>query len=163
MYEQQDVIVENLRPGLKSINVKFKCDSINEEREVVSKQTGDTNRITEALVGDNSASVLLTLWNDDIDKMKVGSIYKLSNGYTNIFKGSLRLNVGKYGSLEEVESGGEIEINKEKNLSDKIYEQERRFRPYRDRSYSSGSGYGGSRSYGRDRSHSRDSGSRRRY
>nr|MDO8080519.1 single-stranded DNA-binding protein [Candidatus Freyarchaeota archaeon] len=164
MSEQQDVIVENLRPGLKSINVKFKCDSINEARETVSRQTGDTNRVTEALVGDSSASILLTLWNDDIDKIKVGSVYQLNNGYTNIFKGSLRLNVGKYGSLDEVENGEEIEINKENNLSDKIYEQEQRFRSYgRDRSYGSGSGYGGSRPYGRDRSYSRDSGSRRRY
>jgi replication factor A1 len=157
MSEQKDFIVENLRPGLKSVNVKFKCESINEEREIASRQTGDTNRVTEATVGDNSASILLTLWNDDIDKVKVGSVYKLNNGYTNIFKGSLRLNVGKYGSIEEVEDGESIEVNKEKNLSDKIYEQEQRFRP----SYGSGSGYGGSRPYGRDRPYNRDRGNRR--
>lgn len=84
--EQKDFIVENLRPGLKSVNVKFKIESINDEREIASRQTGDTNRVTEATVGDSSASILLTLWNDDIDKVKVGSVYKLNNGYTNIFK-----------------------------------------------------------------------------
>ena len=86
-------------------------------------------RVTEALVGDSSGSVLLTLWNEDIDKMEIGHIYQLTNGYTTIFRGSLRLNAGRYGSIEEVEDAEEIEINTENNLSDKIYEQESRYRP----------------------------------
>ncbi|MEM2134806.1 MAG: hypothetical protein QXR19_18195 [Candidatus Jordarchaeaceae archaeon] len=152
MIEPQDLIIENLRPGLKSINVKFKVKSLNEEREVVSRRTGETLRVTEALVGDNSGTILLSLWNDDIDKVKENHIYKLSNGYTSVFKNSLRLNIGKYGSLEEVEDGEEMEVNSENNLSDKVYEQERRYRPsYGD----SGSRYGGSRPYRSDRSRGR--------
>ncbi|MHA1209043.1 MAG: single-stranded DNA-binding protein [Candidatus Freyarchaeota archaeon] len=147
MQEQRDVIVEDLRPGLKGINVKFKCESINDEREIVSRQTGETMRVTEALVGDSSGSVLLTLWNEDIDKMEIGHIYQLTNGYTTIFRGSLRLNAGRYGSIEEVEDAEEIEINTENNLSDKVYEQESRYRP---RYGDSGSRYG-SRPYRRDR------------
>jgi replication factor A1 len=151
MTEPQDVIVENLRPGLKSINVKFKVESFNDEREVVSRKTGETLRVTEALVGDSSGSILITLWNDDIDKLEEGHIYQLSNGYTTVFKGSLRLNVGRYGSLEEVEDGGELEVNSENNLSDKVYEQERRYRP----SYGGrNSGYG-SRPYRSDRGRGR--------
>ncbi len=157
--ESQDLVVENLRPGLKSVNLKFKCASLNEERQVVSRQSGETNRVTEALVGDSSGSILLTLWNDDIDKVEEGHVYKLSNGYTSVFKGSLRLNVGRYGSLEEVEGGEDIEINNENNLSDKVYEQEQRYKP---RYGDTGSRYG-SRPYRRDRSHSRDRGSRRGY
>ena len=160
MSEQKDFIVDDLKPNLKSVNVKFKIESINDEREIASRQTGDTNRVTEAVIGDSSASILLTLWNDDIDKVKVGGVYKLNNGYTNIFKGSLRLNVGKYGKIEEAEGGESIEVNKEKNLSDKVYEQEQRFRRP---SYGSGSGYGGSRPYGRDRSYGSNSRGSRRY
>ena len=151
MSEQQDVIVENLRPGLKSINVKFKVESLNDEREIVSRKTGETLRVTEALVGDSSGSILLTLWNEDIDKIEVGQIYQLSNGYTTVFKGSLRLNIGRYGSLEEVEDGEDIEVNSENNLSDKVYEQERRYRP---RYGGSDSGYG-SRPYRSDRGRGR--------
>ncbi|MFB0563813.1 MAG: single-stranded DNA-binding protein [Candidatus Lokiarchaeia archaeon] len=151
MTESQDVIVENLRPGLRSINVKFKVESLNDEREVVSRKSGETLRVTEALVGDSSGSILITLWNEDIDKIQVGQVYQLSNGYTTVFKGSLRLNVGRYGNLEEVEDAEEIEVNSENNLSDKVYEQERRYRP----SYGgSGSGYG-SRPYRNDRGRGR--------
>ncbi|MGQ9723015.1 MAG: single-stranded DNA-binding protein [Candidatus Jordarchaeum sp.] len=156
MIEPQDVIIENLRPGLKSINVKFKVKSLNEEREVVSKRTGENLRVTEALVGDSSGSILLSLWNDDIDKVKENHVYKLNNGYTTVFKNSLRLNIGKYGSLEEVEDGEDIEVNNENNISDKVYEQERRYRPsYGDSGSRYGGSYGGSRPYRSDRSRGR--------
>ena len=155
MIEAQDVIVENLRPGLKSINVKFKVESLNDEREIVSRKTGETLRVTEALVGDSSGSILLTLWNDDIDKVEMGRVYQLNNGYVTVFKGSLRLNIGRYGSLEEAEESEEMDVNTENNLSNKVYEQERRFRP---RYGGQGSGYG-SRPYRNDR----DRGRGRRY
>ncbi len=156
MIEAQDVIVENLRPGLKSINVKFKVENISDEREVVSRKTGETLRVTEALVGDSSGSILLSLWNDDIDKVEEGHVYKLNNGYTTIFKGSLRLNVGRYGSLEEAAEGEELKVNSENNLSDKVYEQERRYS--RPRYGGSDSRYG-SKPYRSDR----DRGRGRRY
>jgi ssDNA-binding replication factor A large subunit len=37
-----------------------------------------------------------------IDKVETGHAYQLNNGYTTVFKGSLRLNIGRYGSLEEL-------------------------------------------------------------
>lgn len=68
------------------------------------------------------------------------------------------MNVGKYGNIEEAEDGGSMEVNKEKNLSDKVYEQEQRFsRP----SYGGSGGYGGNRSYGGGRDSSYSRGNRR--
>ena len=92
---EEYIVVEELKPGLRGINVKVKCASKNEEREVIARRTGETLRVTEALVGDETGSVLLTLWNDDIDKMEVEKNYVLSNAYTTVFKSSLRLNIGK--------------------------------------------------------------------
>jgi len=92
-------IIDDLRPNSRSINIKIKCNSKNEEREVTSRKTGENLRVTEALVGDETGSIYLTLWNDDIDKMEVDHIYKLINVYTTVFRGSLRLNIGKYGKL----------------------------------------------------------------
>ncbi len=151
-------IVDELRPGLRGINIKVRCSSKNEEREVVSRKSGETLRVTEALVGDETGSILLTLWNDDIDKMEPDHIYQLSNAYTTIFKGSLRLNLGKYGTVKEIDESTPAEIKLENNLSDKVYEQERSYRPR----------YGGDRSYGgrpyrSDRRGYRDRGSGRRY
>nr|MDO8082033.1 single-stranded DNA-binding protein [Candidatus Freyarchaeota archaeon] len=122
-------VVDELRPGLRRLNLKVRCNSKNEEREIVSRKTGETLRVTEALVRDETGSVLLTLWNDDIDKMQPDHVYQLSNAYTTVFKGSLRLNLGKYGSMEEINESTPAEVKLDNNLSNKVYEQERSFRP----------------------------------
>jgi replication factor A1 len=115
--------VEELRPGLRGINVKVRCKSKNEEKEVISKQTGETLRVTEALIGDESGAILITLWNDDIDKMQPDHVYKVTNSYTTVFKTSLRLNIGKYGAFEEIEEDEPKTVNEENDLSKKEYQQ----------------------------------------
>ena len=158
-------IVDELRPGLRGINIKVRCNSKNEEREVVSRKSGETLRVTEALVGDETGSVLLTLWNEDIDKMEPDHIYQLGNVYTTVFKGSLRLNIGKYGTMKEIDESTPAEINLGNNLSDKVYEQERRYRPRYGGGGDRSDRYGG-RPYRSDRSGyrgRRDTGNRRRY
>ena len=131
-------VVSDLRPGLRGINLKVKAGPKNEIREVVSKKTGDTLRVTEVLIGDETGSILLTLWNDDIDKAETDHNYEITNSYTTVFKGSLRLNLGKYGSIEESDEESPTEINEENNLSSKVYEQKQSYRPR----------YGGDSSYG---------------
>jgi replication factor A1 len=121
--------VEELRPGLRGINLKVKCGTKNEEKEVVSKQTGETLRVTEALVGDESGSILITLWNDDIDKMQSDHVYKVTNAYTTVFKTSLRLNIGKYGAFEEIQEEVAPNFDDTGNVSKKEYQQRPRSGP----------------------------------
>lgn len=126
----QFITVEELKPNSKNVNLKVKVVSKNEPREVVSRLSGETLRVAEALVGDETASILLTLWNDDIDNLVDGKIYQINNGYVSLFKGSMRLNTGKYGSIKEIESEDFGEVNSEKNLSDQVFEQPRFKRPF---------------------------------
>ncbi|MHA1378879.1 MAG: single-stranded DNA-binding protein [Candidatus Helarchaeota archaeon] len=147
-------VVDDLRPGLRAINIKIKCNSKNEEREVTSRKTGESLRVTEALVGDETGSLYLTLWNDDIDKMEVDHIYKLKNVYTTVFKGSLRLNLGKYGNFEEITDEDFKDVNLDNNLSDKVYDQPRKYRPsggYGGGKFGGGGYSGGRRPYKGDR------------
>ncbi len=129
--------VGDLSPRSREVNVKVKVVKMNEIREVTSRRDGSINRVTEALVGDETGSIYLTLWNENIDKVKVDGTIKIENGYCNLFKGNMRLNIGRYGSMSEIEE--EITANTENNLSDKMYEDQRddRRRSYGrdDRSY----------------------------
>ena len=118
-------VVSDLAPKQKNMNLKIKCDELNEVREVTSKKDGSTHRVTEALIGDETAAILLTIWDDTIDRVEIGKNYVVKNTYTSIFRGSLRLNLGKYGELEDSEE--EIgDVKKDNNLSDKQYEMPRR-------------------------------------
>jgi len=147
--EERYMKVEELTPRSRSINMTVKVISTNPVREVTSRRGGSSHRVTEALVADETGAVLLTLWDDTIDEVSDGDIYDVKNGYVNLFRGSMRLNTGRFGSLTPSEEAID-ETNVDNNMSDRQYEQERR-------SYGGG-GYGGRR-----QSYPRRSGRDRRY
>jgi ssDNA-binding replication factor A large subunit len=126
--------IKDLKPGLKRIEIVVKCISKKEIREVTSRKTGEINRVTEALAGDPTGCIILTLWNDDIDNFQTGNTYHMSNVYTSIFQNSLRLNIGRYGRFEQTDDETIQEVDESNNLSDVVYEQ--RNRSHRNNRYS---------------------------
>ena len=163
----ESVKVETLTPNSRQINTTVKVASKSPVRETVSRRDGSTHKVTDVLVGDETGSVYMTLWDDNIENVKEDDVIDIKNGYIGLFKGSMRLNLGRYGSYSASSSTIES-INAENNLSDKQYEQERRDRPRYggggygggDRGRRYGSGGGG---YGGGGGGNRRFGSRRRY
>ena len=157
--ESEELVkVETLTPNSRGVNTIVKVVSKGEVRSVTGRDYS-VRRVADALVGDETASIYMTLWDDKIDAINEEATLRITNGYINLFRGNMRLNVGKYGSYELVEDSPITEVNTENNLSDKRYEQERRFNRYGGRG-----GYGGrSGGYG-DRGDRRSGGyQRRRY
>ncbi len=108
---------------------------------------GSAHKVCDALVGDETGVVYLTLWDDNITKVNDGDTIRVENGYVTLFKGNIRLNIGKYGKLEPAKEPLTAEVNTENNVSSKAYEQERR--PFRGGG-GRGRGFGGG-GYGGDR------------
>ncbi len=122
-----DVKIGELTPSSRAINVKAKVVSKSEVRNIAAGRDGAPHRVCDALIGDETGCVYLTLWDDNIEKVNEGDTVKIGNGYVTLFRGNMRLNVGRYGTLEIAEEAFEGEVNTENNLSDKVYEQQRRF------------------------------------
>jgi ssDNA-binding replication factor A large subunit len=143
-----NVKVSELGPYSKQVNTSVKVVQKGEARETVSRQDGTTHRVLDALVGDDTGTIYMTLWDENIDKVNEGDSVNVKNGYVRPFKGSMRLNIGRYGSLEPAETPlGDV--NTTNNLSDKVVEE----RPYRSygggrRFGGGGGGYGGGRGGG---------------
>jgi replication factor A1 len=123
---------------MKNVTISFKVIEIGEEREVSSRRDGTTHRVVDITVGDTSGTVQVPLWDDTIDAVEAGKTYNLTNGYTGLFRGNLRLNVGRYGELSDAEEAIE-EVNMELDMSAEEHEDTRRRRDY---------GGGGSGGYG---------------
>ena len=51
------------------------------------------------MIQDETGTIKLTLWNEQIDMVNVGDNVKIENGYVTSFKGENQLNIGKYGKL----------------------------------------------------------------
>ncbi len=113
--------VNELSSMSRRVELVIKVVEKGDMREVTSRRNNATYKVCDALVGDDSGVISMTLWNEDINKVQVGKTYKLSNGYVSVFRNKMQLNTGKYGTLEEVEE--EITVNKSNNLSDKEVEQ----------------------------------------
>ncbi len=140
--------ISELRPFQKRVELNVKVLEKKEVREVTSKLDNSSHKVTEAVVGDETGTIMLTLWDDMIDKVELEKSYKITNGYTSLFKNSLRLNIGRYGELSDSEE--EVsEVNTENNVSEKEFEQRpRRFNNNRGR----GGGFGGSGGFNSRRS-----------
>jgi len=162
--EPVEATVSELKPRMKNLTVFFKVIEKGEAREVASRKDGSTHRVLDAVVGDSTAIVTMPLWDDSIEKVETDKTYKLENGYTTLYQGHLRLNIGRYGVLSEAEEPIES-VNMDLDMSEPEHE-----RPERRHFYQGGrdsySGYGGgyrdwrSHRSGRDR---RGRGRRRRY
>jgi replication factor A1 len=113
-----DFHTKDLRVGSRGININLKVAQKLEEREVVSRLDNSTHKVADLLVGDETGCIILVLWDEMIDQVKVNDAIRVENGYTSIFKGSLRLNVGRYGKLLK----GTVEVtsvNTGNNLSER--------------------------------------------
>jgi replication factor A1 len=91
--------VNELRDGMKRVNVQARVTEKSDPREVVSRFKDQTYRVATATVADETGTVKLTLWNDQIDLVKVNDTVRIENGYVTSFRGEIQLNVGKYGTL----------------------------------------------------------------
>jgi replication factor A1 len=121
--------VGDLTPQSKAVNVTAKVVSKTEVREIPMGRDGSAHKVSDALIGDETGVVYLTLWDDNIEKVNEGDTVRIENGYVTLFKGNIRLNIGKYGKLEPAKEPLTVEVNTENNVSSKTYEQERR--PFR--------------------------------
>jgi len=124
----EEVKIESLNLKSKQINLTVKVLSKTPTREIISRSDGSKHSLSNALVGDETGCIYLTLWDDNIERVKEGETIVIKNGYVSLFKGSMRLNVGKYGSIEHSEK--QIEgVNEENNLSNKIIKREPHYYP----------------------------------
>ncbi len=84
---------------MKRVSIEAKVTEKTDTREVKSRFKDETYQVAEAIIADETGTVKLTLWNEQIDQVKVDDVVKIENGYVTSFKGEIQLNIGKYGQL----------------------------------------------------------------
>ncbi len=155
--------VRDLTPNSKQVNVLAKVLNVGEPKEVMGK-FGDPRKVCEAVVGDDTATIILSLWNEQIGTIAKDEIILVDNGYVSLVRGHMRLNVGRYGNLSK-STDAIAEVNQSLDMSQQEFESERRSfggGGYRDRGgygggggrYGGGGGSGGGGGQGRERSDS---------
>ncbi|MBS7646968.1 DNA-binding protein [Candidatus Bathyarchaeota archaeon] len=91
--------IKELRNGMKRVNIKAKVIDKTTPREVISRFKDTTHKVATAIIADETGTVKLTLWNEQVDQVNINDTVKVENGYVTSFKGEIQLNVGRYGKL----------------------------------------------------------------
>lgn len=89
--------IADIKENAMKITVEGKIVEKEEAREVNTK-FGRT-KVANAVIEDDSGSIVLVLWGDQVDNIKEGDSVKVENGYVKEWNNSLQLNVGKFGKL----------------------------------------------------------------
>ncbi|KAF8399214.1 hypothetical protein HHK36_015079 [Tetracentron sinense] len=110
--------VDQLRPGTSGHTLTVKVVS---SKMVLQKGRTDgpqirQMRIAECLVGDETGMIIFTARNDQVDLMKPDATVVLRNAKIDMFKGSMRLSVDKWGRVELTEPAS-FSVKDDSNLS----------------------------------------------
>ena len=90
--------IENLRVGMKKINVSAEVLQVSEPSKVHT-QFRDNAVVSNAVVGDETGKVLLCLWDQQINSVHVGDCIEIKNAHVAMFKGEKQLRLGKNGKI----------------------------------------------------------------
>lgn len=97
--------VQDLEENLGGVSIRLRILSKSEPRSVKTKD-GQEHSVVDAMAGDRTGIVRLSLWDERIREVEEGDVIDVENGYVNRFKGRLNLNIGKFGTLEKVDDPG---------------------------------------------------------
>lgn len=95
---------------MKIADLKNEQSKVDVEGEIVEKgesrsvnlRAGGQSDVADCTIKDDTGSIKLTLWGDQINAVDVGDKVRIENGYTKAFRGEMQLNIGKYGKLVKV-------------------------------------------------------------
>lgn len=92
--------VKDLKPKQGNVDITIDVVDVGEPREF--NKFGKAGKVATAIAKDETGDVKLSLWNEDVDKVKAGDKIKLTNGYVNEWQGEMQLTTGRMGKLEVV-------------------------------------------------------------
>ncbi|KAF3571317.1 hypothetical protein F2Q69_00060456 [Brassica cretica] len=123
------VKVEQLKPGTTGHTLTVKVVDANPVVPATRKtrpgasmgRPSQPSRIAECLIGDETGCILFTARNDQVDLMKPGETVILRNSRIDMYKGTMRLGVDKWGRIEATEPAS-FTVKEDNSLSLVEYE-----------------------------------------
>jgi GNAT superfamily N-acetyltransferase len=89
--------IGNLRRGQNQVVVEGQVERVSIPRSVSSRKTGEELKVVNAVLADDTGSIKLVLWNDQIRQVKVNTNIRIENGYVKDYRDEHQLGVGEWG------------------------------------------------------------------
>ena len=72
--------INELRDGMRKVDVEGNVIEKSDAREVRSRYTNETYKVADATIEDETGTITLTLWNEQVIQVNVGDRVKIENG-----------------------------------------------------------------------------------
>ncbi len=95
------LLIRDLRAGMSHVNLKARVLEIPRPKLVFTR-FGNYASVTNALIADETGTVKLCLWNEQINSFAIGDTVQVENARVSTFRGERQLNIGKKGTLSSV-------------------------------------------------------------
>ncbi|MBU2522770.1 MAG: DNA-binding protein [Nanoarchaeota archaeon] len=99
--------IQDIKPNQGKISIEAIIVEIDSPRDINS--AAGSLKVANAIIQDDSGKMKLTLWNAEIDKVKVGDKIRITNGFAKEYRDEIQLSAGKFGKLEVI---GQEDISK---------------------------------------------------
>jgi len=95
------LLIRDLRSGMKQVNLRARVLEIPRSKLVFTR-FGNYASVANALIADETGTIKLCLWNEQIDSIVIGDTIQVQNAQISTFRGERQLNIGKKGTLSSV-------------------------------------------------------------
>ena len=136
----EKVKVMDLKPEMNNLDVVVRVIEADQPK-VINTRIGQRT-ISEAIVGDETGRVKLTLWGKAAGLVQEGQVVEIKGAWTTTYRGDVQLNIGGKGNITEL---GGSEVPQPEEIPEDTPKAPEGYRPQR-RSTWSRKSYGG---YGR--------------
>jgi replication factor A1 len=94
--------IRDLRTGMSHVNLRAKILEIPRPKLVITR-FGNCASVAHALIADETGTIKLCLWNEQINLVSNGDTIQIENARTSTFRGERQLSLGKTGTLSNIE------------------------------------------------------------
>ncbi|MFA7397976.1 MAG: hypothetical protein GX799_09855 [Crenarchaeota archaeon] len=94
--------IDDLRVGMKKINLTAHVKEVSEPSKVHT-QFRDNAVVSNAVLEDETGTILLCLWDQQVNMVQVGDSIEVKNSHVAMFKGERQLRLGKNGTVTILE------------------------------------------------------------
>ncbi len=91
--------ITDIQNGQQRVLVEGKVEHISSPRTVTSKKTGEELKVANATLSDDTGSIKLVLWNEQIRQVKENTSIRIEEGYVKEFRDELQLSIGQWGMI----------------------------------------------------------------
>jgi Single-stranded DNA binding protein Ssb-like, OB fold len=110
--------IEKLNPRVWGVTIQFKVIDSYEEKNI-NFPDGSAHKTKDFLIADNTATILLNLWDNNISLIKKNKNYELNNARLTVFNKIMKLTTSRKSEITKINE--KITPNLDNKMSEKKF------------------------------------------